>query len=389
MLLGYSWRPLIPIIQISDVAGVYAVSFLILLINLGITQFMTGITQQQPFIKRIRLLVIASTVFIVFFSYGLWKINSLNNETPVSSINVACIQANIPTQIKHDHSKNADFLNRYKILTCESAKQKPDVVVWPETAIPGYFFEYGLSYRSVTALVNKINIPLLTGLSRYELNENQENDFYNSAGLICPNSYVVPLYDKMHLVIFGEYVPLEKYLPFLKLVTPISGSYSGGNQPQLIGVSVSNQTVKFGSLICFEDVFSYLSREMARIGADILLNLTNDGWFRSSPEAFQHASLAAFRAIETRRPLIRSTNSGITTIIDRLGKTQEVLHKKNKFTEISGILHGKVNIFKSRQTIYTKFGDWFLVLWIAVVILLIMLCISRRGLKMENPKIAK
>ena len=152
---------------------------------------------------------------------------------------------------------------------------------------------------------------------------------------------------------------------------------------------MSNRTVNFGSLICFEDVFGYLSRRIARKGADILVNLTNDGWFRSSPQAFQHAAIAAFRAIETRRPLIRSTNSGITTIINRLGKTQKVLHKEDKYTEVSGILHGKVNIFKSRQTIYTKFGDWFLIFWVAVVILLIMLCISRSGLKMENPKIAK
>jgi len=179
------------------------------------------------------------------------------------------------------------------------------------------------------------------------------------------------LYDKMHLVIFGEYVPLEKYLPFLKLVTPIDGSYSSGKRAQLITVSVSNQTVNFGSLICFEDVFGYLSRKMASRGADVLLNLTNDGWFKSSPEPFQHAALASFRAIETRRPLIRATNSGITTIIDRLGQTQEVLHKKEKYTELNGILYGKINIYKSSQTIYTRFGDWFLILWTAVVVVLI------------------
>ncbi len=317
------------------------------------------------------MLVYPAMFFIVFFSYGSFKINKLENEIPNSSVKVACIQANIPTQIKHDRSKNADFLNKYKVLTYEAAKQKPDVVIWPETAIPGYFFEYGLSYKTVTSIVNKIKIPLLTGLSRYELNQNRKYDFYNSAALIFPKSYVVPLYDKMHLVIFGEYVPLEKYLPFLKLVTPIDGSYSSGKRAQLITVSVSNQTVNFGSLICFEDVFGYLSRKMASRGADVLLNLTNDGWFKSSPEPFQHAALASFRAIETRRPLIRATNSGITTIIDRLGQTQEVLHKKEKYTELNGILYGKINIYKSSQTIYTRFGDWFLILWTVVVVVLI------------------
>ncbi len=371
LLLGYSWRPFIQIIQVADVAGVYAVSFLILLINFGVTIFLVGIIHQHTFLKRVKLLIFSAIIFVAIFSYGFFKINKLENEAPNSSVKVACIQANIPTQIKHDRSKNSEFLNKYKVLSYEAAKQKPDVIIWPETAIPGYFFEYGLSYKTVTSIVNKIKIPLLTGLSRYELNQNQKYDFYNSAALISPKSYVVPLYDKMHLVIFGEYVPLEKYLPFLKLVTPIDGSYSSGKRSQLLTVSVSNQTVNFGPLICFEDVFGYLSRKMASRGADILLNLTNDGWFKSSPEPFQHAALASFRAIETRRPLIRATNSGITTIIDRLGKIQEILHKKEKFTELNGILYGKINIYKSGQTIYTRFGDWFLIFWTAVVVILI------------------
>jgi apolipoprotein N-acyltransferase len=117
---------------------------------------------------------------------------------------------------------------------------------------------------------------------------------------------------------------------------------------------------------------------MAREGADILVNLTNDGWFRSSPGPYQHAELSVFRAVETRRPLIRATNSGITTVTDRLGNTIAELRKGNKLTEIHGILYADVPLENGGITLYARFGDWFLGLWILVTIVMVVGAIRRK-----------
>jgi len=238
--------------------------------------------------------------------------------------------------------------------------------MWPETALPGYFFNKRISYKVVTNIVDYTKTPLLTGMCRAEISINYSVDYFNSAALIEPSGEVIGLYDKMHLVMFGEYVPYENIFPFFKLLTPIDGSFSCGSGARTLNLPINSNVFKFGALICFEDVFGYVSREMTRAGAEILVNLTNDGWFHNSPEPYQHAAIAAFRTIETRRPLIRVTNSGITTYINRYGKTIDVLEDRGKKVEVSGYMLSEVPVYKSNTTFYVKYGDWFLILWCAI-----------------------
>ena len=191
--------------------------------------------------------------------------------------------------------------------------------------------------------------------------------YFNGAGIIEADGTVRAIYDKMHLVMFGEYVPFERYLPFLSLVTPIEGSYTPGAQTTLLVVSNRQVMARLGPLICFEDAFGYLGRRMTRAGADVLVNLTNDGWFRSSPQPFQHAALAGFRAIEMRRPLIRATNAGVTLVVDRCGRETAVLERNGRRTEINGVLFDVVPLHERQLTVYARFGDWLLLLALAVV----------------------
>jgi len=379
LLLGYSWRKWLVMIQVSDLAGPYAVSFLIVLFNVSIAQIITAKLKKGKI--NIAPLVTALFLAIIFYFYGTITIHKLNNESAVKKIFIACVQANIPSLIKHDSSKNADILKKYSRLSIIASKRKPDLIIWPETAFPGYFFDKGLTYKSVTNLVKYVDTPLMSGLCRRDISTDYYLNYYNSTALIEPSGSVIGLYDKMHLVMFGEYVPYADYLPFLKLVTPIEGSFSCGNAARTLALTINKtNTFKFGPLICFEDVFGYVARAMTRAGADILLNLTNDGWFHNSPEPYQHSSLAAFRTIETRRPLVRSTNSGITTYINRYGKTVTLLKKNGKSVQVSGVMHAEIPVYSSEKiTLYTKFGDWFLIGWCVIAGGLVIGTIRRRS----------
>jgi len=237
-----------------------------------------------------------------------------------------------------------------------------------------------LSFHAITNLVGSTGIPLLTGLPWFELDKRGEPLYYNSAGIIETNGTLACRYDKMHLVMFGEYVPYERLLPFLKKVTPIAGSFVPGDAPCGLALETAEGTVTFGPLICFEDVFGYVARGMARAGADILVNFTNDGWFRSSPEPFQHAALSAFRAIETRRPLVRATNSGISTAIDRMGRITAVFDLHGRKTEVGGVMFATVALHPPEQTFYALYGDWLLVVWIAFAAVAVTRAVVRRRL---------
>ncbi len=363
LLLGYSWWKLISMIQVADLAGPYAVSFLIILFNISLAQIISSkLKKEKIFLKP---LIIAISLAIIYFLYG--SAHKFKKEHYKKAINVACIQAFIPSLVKHDPNKDVDILRKYSELTIRASKKKPDLIIWPETALPGYFFDKMMSYNVVTNLVKYTDTPLMTGLCRRDISADYYLNYYNSAGLIEPNGNVIGLYDKMHLVMFGEYVPYAQYLPFLKLLTPIDGSFSCGSGARTLVLTVNSNLFAFGPMICFEDVFGYVAREMARAGADILVNLTNDGWFHDSPEPYQHASLSIFRAVETHLPLIRCTNSGITTYINRFGKVINILKVNGKSVEVSGVMQVEIPVYKRQNTIYVKFGDWFLTGWCVIV----------------------
>ena len=378
LLLGYTWRPWITGIQTADLAGVYAVSYIIICINTALARALVSQRAGEPLRKQLTPIGIAAAIVAGALVYGAVRETHLARQSPQKQLRIACIQANIESEVKHNPSKDRAVLEKYHVLSSSAVRERPDIIIWPETSIPGYYFEGGLNFRMVTNILRDVSLPVITGMARYSVDPaTGTRRFYNCAGLIQANGFVSSIYDKRHLVIFGEYVPFEQYLPFLKKVTPIAGSFSAGRQSQPLYQTVNGEMYVFGPLICFEDVFGYLSRDMARAGAEILVNLTNDGWFHSSPEPYQHAALSAFRAVETRLPLIRSTNSGITMVIDNTGRTIAVLEKGGKRTEIYGVLYATVPVHAAGLSLYTRFGDWFLVLWSLTAIVIVLYEIVR------------
>ena len=362
MLLGYAWSARTGLIQVADIGGVYLVSFLIVLLNVAVAEAAwcaaaRAFTWSCAVPAGLALALAAADV-----AYGRAALAGADREAPRATLQIACVQANVASDVKHDSTRDVDVLRQYRFLSLDAAQHTNDVLIWPETAMPGYYLERGLSFRVVNDVLQRTHTPMLAGLARYELSS-AGTVYFNSAGVIATNGALTSFYDKMHLVVFGEYVPLERYLPFLQKLTPIAGSFSAGTRPALLPLSTrAGATVACGPLICFEDVFSCVARAMARAGADLLVNLTNDGWYHSSPGAYQHAALSVFRAIETRLPLVRSTNSGVTMLADRCGRITAVLAERGSATDISGVLYAAVPVYAPRRTFYVRHGDWFLML---------------------------
>jgi len=178
--------------------------------------------------------------------------------------------------------------------------------------------------------------------------------------LLDPDGRILGRYDKQRLLAFGEYIPLQRYLPFLRNISPTIGNLTPGTG----GIVTLPNGVGLGPLICYEDIVPDLARQAVRQGAQVLVNLTNDMWFGATRAPYQHRALAAFRAVENRVYLVRVTNTGLTSIIDAVGREQVALPIFQADTLVHTIQPLR------RPSLYTRFGDWFAQLCSAVALLL-------------------
>ncbi len=354
LLLGMALHKNPLLIQTADIFGMHFISFL-----LAFTSASIASAASERNVRSFLPLAAVILLWTLSACYGLCRMKELGGEEPLRSLKVSMIQLNLPPELKHDESKDEETLDDYLKATEETASES-ELVIWPETGVPGIYNDYGNpALKVLQRFRTKVKVPLLCGLTWAEKDQSGEIRFFNSASLL-DNSAMLPRerYYKKHLVIFGEYVPLERYLPFLKLLTPIPSSYTPGVLSHVLDLKREDGTVfKLGALICFEDVFPESAREAVREGAEILVNLTNDGWFFDSPGPYQHAALSVFRAVETRRELLRSSNTGITVLIDRLGREKALLSSEGKSVMVSGELICRADVFSPRETIYAKYGD--------------------------------
>ncbi|MBM3859179.1 MAG: apolipoprotein N-acyltransferase [Verrucomicrobia bacterium] len=348
--LGVSQHQTLPIIQIASVTGVYGVSALVCFVNFAIfftiRRFVHLRSNDEPARRLSWELYAAVALVCVTFVNGLKLLRGDDDAVP--GLRVALIQGNIPQQVKFDPTEKPMIEERYRALTEKAALLKPDLVIWPETATPGAL-RYDLeSYRLVSNLVALANAPLLTGTM-----DVVGSDWFNAAALVHPDGKIAGLYHKIHLVAFGEYVPLRKILPVMKWLTPIDGSFERGNTVSLLALGAT----RFGAVICFEDTLPDLYRQFVRRGADFMVNLTNDAWFKESPAAEMHLANAVFRAVETRRPLVRCTNNGVTCVVDEFGYIKP---ERRLPAHQEGLLVCTVPLVSSNaHTFYVQHGDWF------------------------------
>ena len=350
-LLGYSQYLALPVIQVSDIAGVYGVSFLIVLVNAAVAEFLADR-------KKYALIVIAAVTMALVLGYGLMRLHEPENG---GGITVSVVQGNIEQDKKWDPAYQTEVLAVYTRLTQEALRQHPDIVIWPETATPFYFNGEGprdsaLRY-DLTTFVKKNGIPLLFGSPTYEVKPGRVVHLRNSAFLLMKDGAVGAVYHKLHLVPFGEYVPLKRVLFFVEKMVQAIGDFESGNDYTVMTIAPSRpggaDGATLSTAICYEIIFPDLIRRFVDRGAGIITTITNDAWFGRTAAPYQHFSMAVFRAVENHVPVARAANTGISGFIDANGRILET-------SAIFTTAHLTRTLAPGRtKTFYTRYGDVF------------------------------
>ncbi|MBI2353526.1 MAG: apolipoprotein N-acyltransferase [Deltaproteobacteria bacterium] len=359
-MLGHSQYRILPLIQIADIGGVYGITWLIVLANMVLYRVLGAVSGKGvPYPAKSALVLLLALIATLF--YGFSRLNG-QEKIDGAPLRAALIQGNIPQDVKWSPSFQEQTIAIYERLTREAGRGGVDLVVWPESAVPFFFQDEPLHAGRIRNLARELGAHLLIGSPAHEL-RNGRPTYLNSAFVIAPDGETVGRGDKLHLVPFGEYVPLKRLLPFVnKLVVGI-GDFSPGEHASPLRVGRATA----GLLVCYEGIFPELSREYVRNGARMLVNITNDAWYGRSSAPYQHLSIAAFRAVETRTPLLRAANTGITAIIDQNG---HIRNMTGLFVE--GYQTGEVRP-GSADSIYLRIGDapaWLCVLLTAGIVLL-------------------
>lgn len=427
LLTGFSWYFIghtqyrwIDLIQVSDLAGAYLVTFLVVLANAAVAQTVSVrwlqrwqlMNSQEEVVvvpaRRGRWAQIGVAVLLVIVSCGYGMLRRSGEAFPRGP-RVALIQGNFVASVRNNTDDPRDIFMTHRHLTGLTVGERPDLVVWPEGMFPYgmYFAEQGVkdeqiaagfpeipveywrnqeAQRRLTDLAEMTNAALIIGSTTFVANP-VSTALYNSAVFIQPGIGVVNRYDKIHRVPFGEYIPLRDSLPLLQALTPFRGKFGidRGTEAHLFRY----RDWEFIPLICFEDTVPQLVRRIAHSAQvngekqnQCLVNLTNDGWFHGSSELEQHLITSLFRAVETRTPLVRAVNTGISAIIDGDGVIREPDEfidggspnddrpmRKSIRDPRTGQFYKQMNCalvadvpLDPRTSLYVATGDWFGVL---------------------------
>lgn len=353
-LIGYSQYLNLPAIQIADLTGAWGVSFLIVFTNAAIVEII-GAHKIKNF-QRLKLVSVFLVLFLTLvFSYGFYRVHAARTAHGARRIRISVIQGNIPQEFKWDPVYNDFILDRFLNLSTQALADDPDLIVWPEAALPVVLEEEPQYTQKIKEFSAQSRALILTGALT-----NRDSTYYNSAVLIHGFDKL-QRYDKLHLVPFGEYIPLKKTFPFLEAVAPI-GDIARGREYSVFNYRTPGlkQPLKFSVLICFEDLFPEISRRFVQRGAGFLVNITNDAWYRMTFAPYQHLQASVFRAVENRVYLVRSANTGISAFIAPDGAViSRVQDASGKDIFVRGWLTLEVDVTEAGKTIYNRFGDWF------------------------------
>jgi apolipoprotein N-acyltransferase len=363
-LLGTCQYQLLPIIQVSSFTGVYGVSFLIIwfslcLLSAGLT-LLRKPARQSLWIGEILFPIV---VLAIIFNLGFHEIRRGSNEG--RSVKVIFVQPSIPQTLIWDASRDDERFRDLVALSSQAATNHADLMLWPEAAVPKLLRYDKQTFEALTGLARSNHIWMIVGSDDAEPREHatkeNEADYFNSSFLINPEGKLVGRYRKRALVIFGEYIPLERWLPIVKWFTPIQGGFTPGDRA--VPFELPDVPIKTSVLICFEDVFPHLAREYVDGDTDFLVNITNNGWFGEGAAQWQHAVTALFRAVENRRPLLRCSNNGLTCWVDAHGRLRQMFRDDDKGVYGRGFMTAEIplpepGIFRAR-TFYNRHGDVF------------------------------
>jgi len=361
MFSGFGWNSLgvalheqLALIQIAEVTGVAGVSFLVAFSNLIFVIVVRRIVGElgPVFLTRIRWeFSFAVALVVAVFAYGVRTLIRPPSSNDIR-LRVAAVQPNISQTEKFSAESEDAVFAQLESLTTLAVSTRPDLLLWPEAATPRGMFADEVNYRFVMEQARRGDFAFLLGTVEADLTHDEE---YNAAALLTERGQTLQSYRKIHLVPFGEYLPFRNSVPLFGMIAGdlVPGDFAAGTDFTVMHLPQPH--LSLCALICFEDTIGALTRRFVQNGAQLLVNLTNDGWFLTTAAAEQHLAMAVFRAIENRRPLVRCANTGVTCGIDRNGRVERWLKPFER-----GFVSREVRVPADAPiTVYTHFGEWF------------------------------
>ncbi|MFZ1221465.1 MAG: apolipoprotein N-acyltransferase [Chthoniobacterales bacterium] len=373
--LGHALHAQLVLIQVAEFTGVAGLSFLVAFTNVillaTVRRFILEI-QVKPRRPHFDLtLTMAGLVGVMAF--GLHAHNVRRETRPLS---VALVQPNVPRDEKFTVEFEKKIFDGFVRLSSPvlEAGMRPDLLVWPESSMPDAVLFENTSNRFVMDFAASAKTDLLLGTLDYD-----PPVAYNAALLVSDGGAKKQVYRKVHLVPFGEYIPGRNTIPLLARVVGDQVPYDFGFGKDYTVFNLTGDKAKIAPLICFEDTIGDLARQFVLNGANLLVNVTNDGWFLRSAGSRQHLANAVFRCVETRLPMVRAANTGVTCFVNEFGSVTQMLVDEvgSQFTE--GTLAGQVAIpTNAPPTFYVRYGEWFSFACVGVTALTLAFLLVRR-----------
>jgi len=365
--LGTALTPWLPAVQLAEFGGVWLVSGLAAFAN---ALLVWALAERRGW----RALALGGALVAGALGWGAWRAATL--PVPERSIRVALVQPAIPQDEKWVAAKILMIYERLAELT-RQAQSDPavELVIWPETALPDDVRNSENSYALVWSLCTN-GTPILTGSLDTAVRESGEPEYFNSAFLFDVDGRIVGEYDKRHLVIGGEFIPLVELVPAAwQVAWGWPASITAGKESVVFRAGRGDMPLS--PLVCFEDILPDLARADVRAGARMLVNVTNDAWFDARVQPRQHMRNAILRAVENRVPLVRACNTGVTCAIEPSGRVAESLSDGAGRTDGPGVLWATVPVPDDAAplTFYARYGDIYgiacaaaTVLWLAAAL---------------------
>ena len=354
--LGVALHDYWPIIQIAEFTGVAGISFVVAFANViavsSVYRFILETKGRQMRPHYDLTLTMATVVGIFAYGFQAGQIHQ-----PAMKLRVGLVQANVPREEKFSPVYASKIFRQFARLSDMSlhSDPPPELLVWPESSMPGPVLEDEESYNFVIGYAERANVDLLLGA----IDEDAKHA-YNAALLVTERGHKTQLYRKVHLVPFGEFIPGRNWVPLLARIIgdQVPADFDAGTDYTVF--SLTNKAVRAAPLICFEDTIGELARRFVLKGANLLVNVTNDGWFLHSAGSQQHLDNAIFRCVEMRRPLVRAANTGVTCFVNESGRVTKTLADKHGNEFIDGEITDDVMVPTNHTlTFYVRHGELF------------------------------
>lgn len=363
---GFPWNPLgasqwqlTPLIQLASFTGVYGLSFLPVWVALALYSSALALIR-NPTRRYIWLgeIIFPLVAVMTIFNLGLGRMRRAPETN--AALRVTFIQPAVPQSMIWDRSENTNRFRDLLTLTETALTNRTNLLLWPEAALPELNDE---AYAAITNLTRTHRIWMMLNADDYreelDARGNARYDIFNAAYVFNPQGEWSGVYHKRQLVIFGEYIPLVDVLPFVKWFTPITGGYTAGDR--INHFALDDRLI--APLICFEDMFPHHVRDHVTADTDLMVNLTNDGWFGESAAHWQQAGASAFRAVENGVPLLRCCNNGITSWFDAHGRMRALFRDAAGSEYGVGFANWEIPYQtagnRAARTFYNQHGDWF------------------------------